>query len=183
MFDVRLHRRSHVLACTLGASIMTSIAIVFHSGYGHTAKQAEAVRDGAAAGGTATLYPIDAEGNLPDGAWEALQAADATIMGSPAYMGSVSWQFKKFADASSKPWFGQLWKDKVVAGCTNSGSINGDKADRLDHLHYLAMQHGIVWIGTGMLPTSAKAADRNDVNWLGDLSGAMADGLVRQLAQ
>ncbi len=28
---------------------MTNITIVFHSGYGHTAKQAEAVRDGAAA--------------------------------------------------------------------------------------------------------------------------------------
>ena len=64
---------------------MTSIAIVFHSGYGHTAKQAEAVRDGAA-----TLHPIDAEGNLPDGTWEALAAADAIIMGSPTYMGSVS---------------------------------------------------------------------------------------------
>ena len=63
------------------------------------------MRDGAAAAGTTTLHPIDAEGNLPDGTWEALQAADAIIMGSPTYMGSVSWQFKKFADASSKPWF------------------------------------------------------------------------------
>ena len=153
---------------------MTSIAIVFHSGYGHTAKQAEAVRDGAATGGTATLYPIDAEGNLPDGTWDALQAADAIIMGSPTYMGGVSWQFKKFADASSKPWFSQAWKDKVAAGFTNSASMNGDKNGTLDYLYHLAMQHGMVWIGTGMLPSSAKAAGRNDVNWLGSFSGAMA---------
>jgi len=151
---------------------VTSIAIVFHSGYGHTAKQAEAVRDGAATAGTATLHPIDAEGNLPDGTWEALAAADAIIMGSPTYMGSVSWQFKKFADASSKPWFGQAWKDKVAAGFTNSASINGDKAGTLD---YLAMQHGMVWIGTGLMPSNSKAANRNDVNWLGSFSGAMAE--------
>ena len=153
---------------------MTSIAIIFHSGYGHTAKQAEAVRDGAARAGTATLYPIDAEGNLPDGTWEALAAADAIVMGSPTYMGSVSWQFKKFADASSKPWFGQVWKDKVAAGFTNSASTNGDKSGTLDYLYHLAMQHGMVWIGTGMLPSNTKAADRNDLNWLGSSSGAMA---------
>jgi len=151
---------------------VTSIAIVFHSGYGHTAKQAEAVRDGAATAGTATLHPIDAEGNLPDGTWEALAAADAIIMGSPTYMGSV---FKKFADASSKPWFGQAWKDKVAAGFTNSASINGDKAGTLDYLYHLAMQHGMVWIGTGLMPSNSKAANRNDVNWLGSFSGAMAE--------
>lgn len=153
---------------------MTSIAIVFHSGYGHTAKQAEAVRDGAASGGTATLHRIDAEGNLPDGTWEALEAADAIIMGSPTYMGSVSWQFKKFADASSKPWFAQAWKDKVAAGFTNSATMNGDKNGTLDVLYHLAMQHGMVWIGTGLMPSNSKAANRNDVNWLGSFSGAMA---------
>ena len=154
---------------------MTSIAIVFHSGYGHTAKQAAAVRDGAATAGTATLYAIDPEGNLPDGTWEALLAADAIIMGSPTYMGSVSWQFKKFADASSKPWFAQAWKDKVGAGFTNSASINGDKAGTLDYLYHLAMQHGMIWVGTGMLPANSKAATRNDVNWLGSSGGAMAE--------
>ena len=54
---------------------------------------------------------IDAEGNLPAvggvGGWEQLAAAKTTVFGSPTYMGSVSWQFKKFADASSKPWFAQ----------------------------------------------------------------------------
>ena len=54
---------------------------------------------------------IDAEGNLPAvggvGGWEQLAAANTTVFGSPTYTGSVSWQFKKFADASSKPWFAQ----------------------------------------------------------------------------
>jgi len=151
---------------------MTSIAIVFHSGYGHTAKQAAAGQQGAGPG--AVLLPIYAEGNLPDSAWNTLLAADAIIMGSPTYMGNVSWQFKKFADASSKPWFSQAWKDKVAAGFTNSASINGDKNGTLDYLYHLAMQHSMVWIGTGMLPSNKKDAGRNDVNWLGSFSGAMA---------
>ena len=78
---------------------MSKIAIVFHSGYGHTKKMAESV----AAGAAGELVAIDAEGNLSDAQWATLLAADAIVFGSPTYMGSVSWQFKKFADASSKP--------------------------------------------------------------------------------
>src|SRR3989344_4599174 len=50
------------------------------------------------------------------GGWETLAAASAIIFGSPTYMAGPSWQFKKFADASSKPWFSQAWKDKLFAG-------------------------------------------------------------------
>ena len=48
-----------------------NIVIVYHSGYGHTKKVAEAVADGSAG----TLLSIDAEGNLPEGGWEQLAAA------------------------------------------------------------------------------------------------------------
>jgi len=57
-------------------------------------------------------------------------------------MAGPSWQFKKFADASSKPWFSQAWKDKLFAGFTNSASTNGDKQITLDYMFHLAMQHG-----------------------------------------
>ena len=149
---------------------MTKVAVVFHSGYGHTLRMAEAVADGAAA----QLVAIDAEGNLPAGGWETLAAADAIVMGSPTYMGTVSWQFKKFADASSKPWFSQGWKDKVFAGFTNSATMNGDKLSTLHYLFTLAMQHSGIWVGTGMMPSNAKAAQRNDLNYVGSFSGAMA---------
>lgn len=155
---------------------MASIAIVYHSGYGHTAKQAQAVHEGAAtvAGAHVTTYVIDPEGNVPPGTWEALAEAGAILFGTPTYMGGPSWQFKRFADASSKPWFGQAWKDKVSAGFTNSASINGDKGGTLDYLYHLAMQHGMVWTGTGMLPSNSKAATRDDINWLGASGGLMA---------
>jgi NAD(P)H dehydrogenase (quinone) len=149
---------------------MPKIVIVFHSGYGHTKRMAEAV----AAGAGGTLLPIDAEGNLPEGGWEQLAAADAIVMGSPTYMGSVSWQFKKFADASSKAWFTQAWKDKLFAGFTNSASMNGDKLSTLHYLFTLAMQHSGVWVGTGMMPSNSKAAGRNDLNYVASFAGAMA---------
>ena len=149
---------------------MAKVAVVFHSGYGHTLRMAQVVAQGAGA----ELVTIDAEGNLPQAGWETLNAADAIIMGSPTYMGSVSWQFKKFADASSKPWYRQAWKDKVFAGFTNSSTMNGDKLSTLHYLFTLAMQHGGVWVGTASMPSNSKAAVRNDINYVGSFSGAMA---------
>ena len=149
---------------------MSKIVVVYHSGYGHTQRMAQAVAEGAGA----ELIAIDADGNLPDGAWETLAAAQAIIMGSPTYMGMVSWQFKKFADASSKPWYTQAWKGKLFAGFTNSASMNGDKQSTLQYLMTLAMQHGGLWVGLGQLPSNSKSAQRNDPNYLGAYAGAMA---------
>ncbi|HZF78309.1 MAG TPA: flavodoxin family protein, partial [Rubrivivax sp.] len=131
---------------------MSKIAVVFHSGYGHTTRMAEAVATGA----SGELLEIDAEGNLTDTQWATLQAADAIIFGSPTYMGGPSWQFKKFADASSKPWFAQEWKDKISAGFTNSAGMNGDKFNVLTTLFTLAMQHGMIWVSQGLMPSNTK---------------------------
>jgi NAD(P)H dehydrogenase (quinone) len=153
---------------------MPDIVVVYHSGYGHTQRLAQAVAEGAGA----QLLAIDPEGNLPPGGWEHLAAADAIVFGAPTYMGGPSWQFKKFADATSKPWFGQEWKDKLFAGFTNSGSINGDKSSTIYYFFTLAMQHGGVWVGNGMMPANNKAAQRNDVNWIGTFAGGAAQSPV-----
>jgi NAD(P)H dehydrogenase (quinone) len=149
---------------------MTDIVVVFHSGYGHTQRMAQAV----AAGAQAQLIAIDADGNLPADGWERLQQADAIIFGSPTYMGSVSWQFKKFADASSRQWFRQDWKDKIAAGFTNSAGMSGDKLATLTTMFTLAMQHSMIWVSQGLMPSNTKAARRDDVNYLVSYSGAMA---------
>ena len=149
---------------------MSKVVVVYHSGYGHTQRMAQAVAQGA----DAELLAIDADGNLPEGGWETLDAADAIIMGSPTYMGSVSWQFKKFADASSKPWYAEEWKDKLAAGFTNSAGMNGDKQGTLTTLFTLAMQHGMIWVSQGLMPSQSRAAKRDDVNYLVSYSGAVA---------
>jgi NAD(P)H dehydrogenase (quinone) len=149
---------------------MADVVVIFHSGYGHTQRLAQAVGEGAAA----EVIAIDADGNLPADAWERLLAADAIVFGAPTYMGGPSWQFKKFADASSKPWFVQAWKDKLFAGFTSSAATNGDKFSTLSYFMTLAMQHGGLWIGNGMLPANTKAGQRNDINWIGSYGGAMS---------
>jgi NAD(P)H dehydrogenase (quinone) len=154
---------------------MTQVSIVYHSGYGHTKKLAESVLAGAqqVPGVSASLLAIDAEGNLSDPQWAELDTTDAIVFGSPTYMGNVSWQFKKFADASSKPWFSQAWKDKLFAGFTNSASMNGDKYNTLHYMMTLAMQHSGLWVGTGLMPSNSKAAQRNDINYLGSFGGLL----------
>jgi multimeric flavodoxin WrbA len=155
---------------------MTTIAIVYYSGYGHTVKQAEAIQAGAAsvAGVTADLYRIDANGDLPEAAMVAISKADGVIYGSPTYMGGPAWQFKKFADASSKPWFTQAWKNKVAAGFTNSASTNGDKYATIAYFWTLSQQHGQIWVGTGLMPANKKEHGPADVNWSAGFAGALA---------
>jgi len=151
---------------------MTKIAVVFHSGYGHTARQAQAVIEGAArvAGTVTHLIPV-AE---VEASWETLADADAIVFGAPTYMGGPSAEFKKFADASSKPWFAQLWKDKIAGGFTNSASLNGDKHSTLAYFVTLAMQHSMIWVGTGTMPANSSKSQRNDINRMGAFTGAMA---------
>ncbi|CAG4906460.1 flavodoxin family protein [Paraburkholderia saeva] len=150
---------------------MSKIVIVYHSGYGHTKKVAEAVLAGTLdAGADAKLIAV---GDLDEAAWAELDAADGIIFGAPTYMGGASADFKKFADASSKPWITQSWKDKIAAGFTNSASMNGDKFSTIQYFISLAMQHGMIWTGMGILPSNTKAATRNDLNYVGGYAGLL----------
>ncbi|MFL9871364.1 flavodoxin family protein [Paraburkholderia megapolitana] len=155
---------------------MAKIAIVYFSGYGHTAKQAEAVQQGVidVTGVELSVFRIDQDGNLPDSAWESLATQDAIIYGTPTYMGGPAWQFKKFADASSKPWYASAWKDKLAAGFTNSAAANGDKFSTITYLFTLSQQHGQIWIGLGLHPSSKKEHSPDNVNWTGGFAGALS---------
>ena len=113
------------------------IIVVYHSGYGHTKLQAEAVARGA----NAELMSVDAVD------FTKLEEADAIIFGAPTYMGSLSAQFKAFMDASSKEWFQLKWKNKIAGGFTNSASMSGDKLNSLMQLAIFGAQHGMIWVG------------------------------------
>jgi NAD(P)H dehydrogenase (quinone) len=151
---------------------MRKIAIIFHSGYGHTRRVAGHVEKGVASSGVAVKsIAIDSEGNVPEAAWQTLRESDAIIFGTPTYMGGPSWQFKKFADASSKQWFAMDWKGKVAAGFTNSASMTGDKESTLHYLVTLASQHKMLWCGSSMNPANSKSSTRQDINHLGGFVG------------
>ena len=89
-------------------------------------------------------------------------------------MGGPAWQFKKFADASSKAWLRQGWKNKIAAGFTNSASVNGDKFATIAYFWTLSQQHGQIWIGTGVLPANTKDSGPADLNWTAGFAGALA---------
>lgn len=148
---------------------MAKVAVVYFSGYGHTKVIAETFANEIAA----QLIAIDANGDIQEADWEILNQADAIVFGAPTYMGTAPWQFKKFADATSKAWFTQAWKDKVFAGFTNSASFNGDKQVTLIQLQTLASQHGGLWVSLGLLPANTKAATRQDINNLGGSVGLL----------
>ena len=158
---------------------MTNVAIVFHSGFGHTRAVAEAVAKGAelVAGVKATLIPVgDAEARETE-----LDAADAIIFGSPTYMGGVSADFAKFKDWTSKRWMTRAWQNKLAAGFTVSASWGGDKQNTLFQLFTLAQQHGMVWVGLGLAPgNNHSKGSTDDLNRTGASIGLMAQAHADQ---
>ena len=155
---------------------MAHIAIAYHSGFGHTGRQAAAVARGVESveGATVELLPVDAP---DDELWTRLAAADAIIFGAPTYMGSPSAVFKAFAEAAVGPvWAKDLaWRDKIAAGFTNSKAMSGDKLNSLVDLAVFAAQHGMIWVGLDIYPGWAEStASIEDLNRLGSWMGAMA---------
>lgn len=145
---------------------MTTVVVVYHSGYGHTEQVARHVALGAVAvpGVVVADMPVTA----PD--WALLEAADAIIFGSPVYMGSVSAPFKQFMDDTSRVWLRQGWQDKLAAGFVNSGALSGDKQVALQQLQTFAGQHGMLWASFPLQPTGTGP---DDLNRLGSNSGLM----------
>ncbi len=151
---------------------MAGVAVVFHSGFGHTKVVAERVAAGvrSVAGVEAALIPVE---ELPapgkdrsyGGRWPELDAADGLIFGCPTYMGSLSAELKRFMEHSSAIWFRQGWKDKIAGGFTNSGGLSGDKFNTMVDLVAFAGQHSMIWVSQGLMQ-DGKGANRIS-SWLG----------------
>lgn len=149
------------------------VSVAFHSGYGHTAVLAEAVRAGAADAG-AEVHLIDVA-EITEEQWTLLDGSDAIVFGSPTYMGTASGAFHVFAEATSARWATQAWQDKLAAGFTNSGSKNGDKLHTLQFFQILAGQLGMHWVNLGLMPGwNSSTGSEHDLNRLGVSLGAAA---------
>ncbi|MGW9593323.1 flavodoxin family protein [Streptomyces chartreusis] len=149
------------------------VSIAYHSGFGHTAVIAEAVRTGALeAGAKVHLIKVD---EITEEQWAILDASDAIVFGSPTYMGTASGAFHVFAEATSKRWAERAWTDKLAAGFTNSASKSGDKLHTLQFFQILAAQLGMHWVNLGLLPGwNSSAGSEHDINRLGFFAGAAA---------
>jgi NAD(P)H dehydrogenase (quinone) len=157
------------------------VAVVYHSGRGHTAKQAEAVKSGVeeVEGAEALLLTVDEARTR----WDDLAAAEAIVFGSPTYMASASAPFKAFQEATSNAVMakGFAWKGKLAAGFTNSGAQAGDKLATLIQIALFAAQHGMHWISLGLPPANnSTTGSEEDLNRLGFWLGAGAQSNVDQ---
>ncbi len=128
------------------------IAVVYHSKYGHTKLQAEAVRDGVLEVPNTQVLLLDvteAQARLDE-----LDRCHGIILGAPTYMGNMSSGMKGFLEAAVGKWFKQVWQDKIAGGFTNSSNFSGDKQNTLTGLFTFAMQMGMIWVGVGELVAS-----------------------------
>lgn len=161
--------------------LKVKVVVVYHSGYGHTKVQAEAVRREAAAIHGVETSLIDT--GSYEQHWDTLDGADAIIFGAPTYMAGASAAFKAFLDATSSRWGEQRWKDKLAAGFTNSAGYSGDKLNTLQQFSLFAMQHGMIWVGLGLLPGNhSSQGSAEDLNRLAGFLGAMAQSNADQPA-
>ncbi len=154
-----------------------SVAVVYHSVTGTTARLAEAALSGASAVDGIDAFAVSLEGrDIEAGryrnseALDALSRTDAIIFGSPTFMGCVSAQFKAFADATSEFWFQRRWAGKFAAGFTVGNNPSGDQLSTIQYLSVFANQHGMFWVSID-LPGGFDAAGRNR---MGAQSGLIA---------
>jgi NAD(P)H dehydrogenase (quinone) len=109
-----LHNGFHIAA--------PSVAIAYHSRFGHTAVLADAVSEGAReAGADVSIIALEA---MTDSDWDILDNADSIIVGSATYMGNVSAGFQAFAEQTGRRCVDGTWRDKVaVASVTRQLNV------------------------------------------------------------
>lgn len=153
--------------------VAPSLVVAYHSGFGHTARLADAVAAGASDAG-ADIALIAVEG-MNDSDWDRLDAADAVVFGTATYMGNVSADFQAFAEKTGRRCQNGTWRDKVAAGFTNSGAKSGDKVNTLVSLAVFAAQHHMHWVNLGLgAGWNSSAGSADDLNRLGFWLGAGA---------
>lgn len=152
---------------------MKKIAVVYHSGHGHTETIARHVVDGVQSVPDMAAVLLRAE-NLTANP-ETLAEFDGLIWGSPTYLGGVSGVFKSFMDTTGKMWRKQQLRNKLASGFTVSSLPAGDKQSTLLSLFVFSMQHGMIWVGNPVLPEQHNGVPYEQAaNRLGSWSGLMA---------
>lgn len=157
------------------------IAIAYFSGSGAITRAGELIAAAARSAGTeAQLIDVTA---MTAEDWEALQAADAIIFGTPTYMGGPASGFKAFMDATGDDiWLGRKWADKVAGGFTSGVNTGGDKLATLQALNIFAMQHGMIWVGQEII--GAPVFKENDgLNLSGTFLGLAANANTKGLTE
>ncbi|PMK15100.1 flavodoxin family protein [Vibrio splendidus] len=153
------------------------VGIVFFSKNGATKQVAETIAEGINTQQSNSAVLIEVlSSEIVEGRYDnddklsALDSCDAIIFGSPTYMGSPAAQFKSFMDASSDSYCKKAWRNKLAAGFTTGGSLNGEQQQTLLSFFTLACQHGMIWAGLDI----SKHIDDLGLNRTGSSIGLVA---------
>lgn len=155
------------------------IAILYRSAFrGDVARLAERIARGVARvpGASALLVTVKDVDQHRD----ALHRADAIIMGSPTYVGSVSAGFKAFIESlAGDVWLGRMWLGQLAAGFTCSAGRGGDKFNRLLDLVAAAAQMGMEWVPLRRLGGNySTAGSEADLDRMAGCLGVMAQANI-----
>ena len=52
--------------------------------------------------------------------------------------------------------------------------MNGDKSSTISAMFTMSQQHGMLWVGTGMMPSNTKDSKRDDLNYVAAFAGLVA---------
>ncbi len=123
---------------------MPRILITYFSSTGHTKKMAEAIAKGAALDGCDVV--IKESGGMTT---EDFLAADAIIVGSPTYYGTMAYEMKKLIDATVKI-HGKL-EGKVGGAFASSGMLGGGNETTVRSILDALLIHGMVVLGSSKI--------------------------------
>lgn len=141
---------------------MPNIAIPYVTGPGPTRRLAEEIATALGqADCNARLIDIEVMFRID---WDALEASDAIVLGTPAAMGSTAAAFKSFMEDTADIAAGQGWADKIAAGFTVAPASAAQAT--LAQLAGFAAQHGMVWVGRDPAVDLTAVPDLPDV-WQG----------------
>ena len=160
---------------------MPNVAVIYYSATGNVHALAEAVADGAAAGGAdvrlrrvAELAPapaidsnpawrkhLDATASVEIATVDDIRWADALAFGSPTRFGNVSAQLKQFLNSTGPLWAAGELADKVATGFTGAGNPHGGQESTLLALYNTMHHWGAIVVAPGYTDQSVYAAGGN----------------------
>lgn len=119
---------------------MPTMLVSYFSKSGHTKKMADAIAKGGRASGCEVVIKDVGNTSLDD-----LKKADAVVLGSPTYYGTMSAEVKKLLDESVKG-HGEL-KGKVGGAFASSGMIGGGNETTIMSMLEALLIHGMIVLG------------------------------------
>ncbi len=142
---------------------MTKVLVLYYSSYGHIEQMADAVAEGARAGGaevdirrvteTAPQSVVESAHFKTDSAHaeiegpDALKDYDAIIVGAPTRFGRMPAQMASFWDTTGGLWFSGALVGKVGGAFTSTASQHGGQETTLFSILTNLLHHGMTIVG------------------------------------